>query len=342
MTEKNKLCIYCGNTNNPDFKGREHVLPQSFGTFGSKTPTLNCVCDKCNDFFKKELDQILARETLEGITRYKKGIFSREMRSQKGMHFSLGEGEETGEFAGVLIGGVDGKTGKLLPPISQFHVLNKKTGEWDKFTKEQIKDLRLSEDIYGKGGERQCKIFAPSSEEHDAVVEELKRAGIPYREHERFQPEFLKDKKDSDKIELPVEVRGVIDKVRKRALAKILFNFAAYYLGADEVLKSQWDKVRQFIRFDGETIKGRFTNKLFWTGQETDNLRFAGDSYNIRIENQNGNVVGVIQLYNLFTYEFILIENYSVPQEKEIAYRFTPGQEPHLGVKMSEPMIGLL
>jgi len=177
MTGKEKLCIYCGNTNNSDFKGREHVLPQSFGKFGSRTPTLGCVCDRCNDFFKKELDQILARETLEGVTRYKKGMFSRETRPQKDMRFSLGEGDETGEFGGVLIRGVDGKTGKLLPPISQFHVLNKKTSKWDKFTKEQIKDLNLQEDIYGKGGERQYKIFAPSSEEHDTIVIELKKAG---------------------------------------------------------------------------------------------------------------------------------------------------------------------
>ena len=171
---------------------------------------------------------------------------------------------------------------------------------------------------------------------------ELKKAEIPYRERERFQPAFLKDKKDTDKIELPVEIEGVIDEVRKRVLVKILFNFAAYYLGQDEVSKSQWDKVRQFVRFGGETIKGRPTNSPFWTGQETENLRFASDSCNVRIENRDNNLVGVIQFYNLFTYEFILIEGYSVPPEKEVAYRFTPGQEPYLGVKMSKPIIGIL
>lgn len=330
------ICVYCNNKNQNDFKGREHVLPQSFGTFGSKTPTLNCVCDICNQFFKKELDQTLARETLEGITRYKRGIFSRETRQQKSMRFSLGEGEKTGEFGGVLIAGVDGKTGKLLHPLAQFHVLNKKTGKYDKFTKEQIKNLKLPEDTYGKVGERQCKIFAPSAEEHDAVIIELKKASIPYREREHFQPDFLKDKKSEDQIELPVEVEGIIDDVRKRALVKILLNFVAYYLGKEEVLKPEWDNARQFVRLNGDVLKGRATNKPFWDGQETENMRFASDSYNLRIENQNGNVVGVIQLYNLFTYEFILVENYTLPPEKEVAYRFTPGQEPFMGMKMSK------
>jgi hypothetical protein len=82
-------CVYCGNRDPADFHTREHVLPQSFGTFGAKTPTLHCVCDGCNSFFMKELDQVLARETLEGITRYKTGRFSRENRVQKELRFSL-------------------------------------------------------------------------------------------------------------------------------------------------------------------------------------------------------------------------------------------------------------
>jgi hypothetical protein len=75
-------CIYCKKEKD-EFKGVEHVIPQSFGLFGTQTPTLKCVCDECNAFFAKELDLRLARETLEGITRYKQGIFSRETRPPK-------------------------------------------------------------------------------------------------------------------------------------------------------------------------------------------------------------------------------------------------------------------
>src|SRR5579864_3247470 len=108
MSHEIGICVYCGNMNPADFTAREHVLPQSFGTFGPQTPTLHCVCDRCNSFFKKELDQLLARETLEGIMRYKKGIFSRETRAQKEMRFSLAEGAEAGAFGGALVAGVDG------------------------------------------------------------------------------------------------------------------------------------------------------------------------------------------------------------------------------------------
>jgi hypothetical protein len=111
MGSKDLICVYCGNRDLAFFTKREHVIPQSFGTFGSETPTLQCVCDGCNSFLR-ELDQLLARETLEGITRYKKGRFSRETREQKELRFSLADVAEVGDFAGALVAGVEGRTGK--------------------------------------------------------------------------------------------------------------------------------------------------------------------------------------------------------------------------------------
>lgn len=338
MAHETEICVYCGNTNSADFAGREHVLPQSFGTFGSKTPTLHCVCDPCNSFFKRELDQLLARDTLEGITRYKKGRFSREARAQKGLQFSLSESEEAGEFGGVMIKGVDGTTGKLLPPIAQFHALNVTTGRYDKFSKNQIRDLKLPEEVYGKFTERKYRVIAASQEEHDAVVEELRNAGISYREKGRFSPPpFLENAKLGETIELEVMIEGTIDDAKKRSLVKTLFNFATYYLGPSETSKPEWDKARRFVRFGGQTLKARVSDKPFWDGQETKHFRFDDDSYNLRIENLGGNVVGVIQLFNLLTYEFILAENYSLSPEQEIAYRFTPSQGPEPGVKFTKP-----
>lgn len=119
-----KICIYCKTINQEKFKGVEHVMPQSFGTFGSETPKLNCVCDECNNYFGRELDQALARDTLEGITRYKKGLFSRERRFPKKLKFELEKNEENGEYGGAIIGGYDPITGKPIGVISQFWIKN--------------------------------------------------------------------------------------------------------------------------------------------------------------------------------------------------------------------------
>lgn len=335
---KDMKCIYCKTEDDKFFTSREHVIPRSFGTFGSKTPTLHCVCDECNAYFKRELDQGLARDTLEGVTRYKKGLLSREQQFPKNLQFALDETEENGDYGGVILGGYDPLTGKPLPLVPQFWIRNFKTNEWERYKIDQIKDVKINEEIHGSStpGSRQMRVMAPSREEYDKVVAELKKYNIPYKEKEMLgAPPFLKAVDQEGKIEIKGTIQGTIDKQKKRAFVKVLFNFAAYFLGEEEMLRSEWDFVRDFVRNDGETLKGRITQEPFWTGQETNQLRFADDSYNLRIENKNKNVLGVIQLYNLFTYEFVLVENYFIPPEKEVACRFTPNEKPYMGFKMT-------
>jgi hypothetical protein len=319
------ICIYCKEEKS-EVKGVEHVIPQSFGRFGSKTPTLRCVCDECNAYFARELDLRLARETLEGITRYKQGIFSREIRPQKTLRITLGE--EAGEFAGVVIEGVDGTTGRLLKPLPQVHFLNEKTGKREAVLKEGISGLDWKKRNYSLKG---LRVFAPSEEEHTAIVSELAKAGIPFTRKSELRPKFLEGRKEGDTVDIGVNIEGVIDHPTKRALLKVLFNFAAYYLGSDEVLKGQWDKARHYIRYDGDPIGARISNKPFWVN-EAEDWRYSSDSCNIRVENENANVIGTIQFYNLYTHEFKLVENYSV--SKEVAARFTPGEEPQLGTRV--------
>lgn len=61
-------CIYCREQKGEEFFNSEHVLPQSFGLYGSETMTLiNKVCAACNKLFGETIDKFLARETREGI-----------------------------------------------------------------------------------------------------------------------------------------------------------------------------------------------------------------------------------------------------------------------------------
>jgi hypothetical protein len=74
---RHSTCIYCGQNDPSRFCTVEHVVPQAFGRFGGVTPTLDRVCDDCNAYFGRELDQLLARETPEGISRY--GLLSDDL-----------------------------------------------------------------------------------------------------------------------------------------------------------------------------------------------------------------------------------------------------------------------
>ena len=143
-------------------------------------------------------------------------------------------------------------------------------------------------------------------------------AGIDFRSGTPFQIPW--NSEFGEQASFLVEIASEVDKSHKRALAKILMNFVAFHLGRDEALAPRWDFLRRYVRTGDGEIKARLSARPFWTGQETDQLRFQDDSINVRIENLQGNIVGAIQFYNLHTYEMILVDNDScVPTRKSDA-----------------------
>jgi hypothetical protein len=327
-------CIYCLRNMPP---GREHVIPDAFGTFGSNTLTLQCVCGECNTYFGQKLDQLLARDTIEGVSRYARGKLSRESRPQKRLEISLAEESEAGPFAGARVF-IDGTTGTLIMP-PQFHVFNFQTEQNEVYFLEQIAGLALPEAIYGTPdkegikGTWRVKAFAGSQEEQDALVAALQSNGIDFQPGPPFRLPERSTVMRGNKPTFLVLMQGEVDTLHKRALAKILMNFVAKTLGCDEALKERWDFLRNYVRYAKGLIKSRHIGQAFWNGQETENLRFADDSIDIRVENLGSNIVGSIQFYGRSTYQFILVENDALPSRAEIGYRFTAGLEPIPGEK---------
>jgi hypothetical protein len=76
------------------------ALYHSFILLARSDPVRNSVSGECNAFFAKALELRLSRETLEGITRYKRGIFSRETRPQKTV-VPIRFDEEKGAYSGL-------------------------------------------------------------------------------------------------------------------------------------------------------------------------------------------------------------------------------------------------
>lgn len=330
-------CIYCSRDSDATFRGVEHVVPQAFGTFGNKTPTLNSVCDDCNSYFGRQLDQLLARDTIEGISRYARGQLSSESRRQKRLQIALAEGPEVGALAGLRVD-VDGTTGRLMRPRPQLHAFNFDTGKVDVYFVEQIAGLVLPEASYGKPGKDGAKgtwrvhVLAASKEEHDEFVLALRAAGIPFQAGEGSHLPLV-ESSAAEELTLPVYVEGIVDVPHKRALAKMLMNFVAWTMGYEEALRPRWDLLRRYVRHAEGEVKFRIVHSPFWNGQETETRRFIDDSIDMRIENLDGNIVGSIQFYARFTYQMILAANDALPAGSEIGYRFTPGSEPVPGQK---------
>ena len=66
-------CIWCTQSKPTTAFNREHVIPESFGLFESGFTLINTVCTACNDFFSRELELALARDSFEGYQRYHYG-----------------------------------------------------------------------------------------------------------------------------------------------------------------------------------------------------------------------------------------------------------------------------
>jgi hypothetical protein len=338
MNAPRKKCIYCKTEDVTRFTSVEHVIPQSFGTFGDRTPTLNCVCDDCNSYFGRKLDELLARDTIEGVARYSRGQLSSEKRPQKRLLITLDEGPNTGNFVGARVA-VDGTTGTLMEFLPQFVIFNFQKQQWESYFVDDVPKLKLAKEVYGEPGKDgakgtwNCKILTPSRQGQDAIVEALRMIGIDYKAGEPF---YLPEPPAGSRPGLPVVVQGQVDKLHKRALAKIFMNLVAYRLGCSEALSARWDLLRNYVLKGGGEIKARLTDQPFWTGHETATQRLIDDSIDVRVANldhKGPKVVGSIRFYSAHTYELALIEGDFVPADSEFAYRFTSGKPPILGEK---------
>ena len=333
MSTRIKTCIYCKQNDPEKFKGVEHVVPQAFGVFGSATPTLDCVCDDCNDHFGKNHDLYLARETVEGVVRYKKGIFSSATRPQKHLHITLETGPETGQFAGMKVA-IDGTTGELMKPKAQFQILNQKKGVTEVYFKHQLVGLQLPEDVYGKPGNNNlqgtwiCSIFAPSKEEHNEIVAILQANGIVFMPGEPFLIPEPTAPDSHGKHTVPLSIEGEIGLEHRQAHAKIFLNFIAKYLGCDEVMKPDWDFLRRYARFGEGAIKYSVAERELPPEKENKLGDLIGESIVIQIHNMKEHVVGTIRFYREYVYHYILHENASIPDEYEFGFMFTDGKEP--------------
>ncbi|MFA5995575.1 MAG: HNH endonuclease [Patescibacteria group bacterium] len=316
-------CIYCFDADHKNFTGVEHVLPQSFGTFANATPTLTTVCDKCNAYFGKELDFFLARESLEGVTRYRNGIFSSEAQRQKSMAISAPKTPEMREYGGVLLW-IDGTTGNIMTPISQVHLKHIYTHEYNIFVEPELENL----DWKGKNlSPKEAKIFG-SDTDRTRLLAKLKTVGIDIQKPQDMEPLHF-----DGTTSMNVRIYGEINKRLQRAFAKILFNFTAHYIGYNEVMKQEWNAARQFIRYGIGTLSYYpHTGRPFW-GNETERIRLSNAGYNVAVRNEGGSVCGYLQMFNLFIHQFTLVTKYKVTPEQSM--RFEPGYSPIYSFKKS-------
>ena len=243
-------CIYCLE-DKPEyyFTKAEHVMPQSFGMFENNLTLNKNVCDECNQYFGNNLEIDLGRDTIEGLSRYKFGVKAAQdfktlgKRSRfnfviaegllKGAHAYLEHSEELDEVA--------------CKPLPQIGFINRQTGEYKYFRLDELpKKLELEKE--GLDYSDDVRVFGVSNDEAQNAL-----LGIGISLSLVSDLDFGDKESDS----WLVEIEGSIDKTIYRAIAKIAFNYMAYWHGPEFALQKTFNPIRHYIR-RGERAKVKY------------------------------------------------------------------------------------
>ena len=293
-------CIYCRQSRSRPFP-REHVVPKAFGHFRDNL-TLGCVCGDCNSFFAEELELFLTRDSVEALLRVRYGLKTAGGRSKLGESRLIVKVTSPGDWYGARISVERNVAGKPLfaNPLPQVAFRKHGETEWKWFLEKELDDsgtwerYRTHTDtkIVGKDGSI------------ERLAGKLVKMGIVFKERGPLE-------RTGNEVEAFAE--GILDDIIFRGVAKIAFNFLARLKSADFVLRSDFDPIREHIRF------GRAPRQAPVIVSKLPILHCDGTIYRqtnghiivLDWDKTQQGIVCLISLFNHLTYHVVLCESYS-------------------------------
>src|SRR4029077_3183577 len=122
-------CIYCRQVGSGSFS-KEHVLPMASVRFHDNL-TFSWVCDGCNNFFARDLELFLTRDSVEALLRVRYGLRTKSGRSKLGKSKLIVKVISPGDWFGARITIERNATGNALIGSPLPQVAFRKHGESD-------------------------------------------------------------------------------------------------------------------------------------------------------------------------------------------------------------------
>lgn len=256
-------CIYClkdeiGTT----FLSREHVIPQSFGTFTPLNPNIkgDVVCDSCNTKILSPLETNFIEDSMEGFFAQRLNLNNRNSITMRNGNFKIDTDSGFGhDFFNQMVFPLKPENDKLVPyPKTQIKFRGLGGQSCRVFFPEALKQikkdskefLKLSADMK-KLSQKDLCIFAETHEDMNEVVVLLKEYGVIYNEKERYHKPF----EEGVKYELSEDYSCTVNHNIGRVLAKIALNYFVYCCIQDSqkslLLLPGFDPIRNYI-FKGD------------------------------------------------------------------------------------------
>lgn len=234
-------CMYCREESpKATFSGREHVVPQSFGTFDERNFTLHDkVCDSCNSYFAKNLDLVMARDSYEGISRLAHGIIEPSEYKHLGNRSTVVFQQRGGVFEGAYCyQEYNESLGKVVArPLPQIGFKIKGSEKWEFFLAREFRgpaDFHVEK--YDLSKHNAYLVFGMANDEAARALSTLGLA---------FNPSGVVHDQGEG---LELSVTWTMTELICRCIAKISFNYLAVWCSTQVLLDPSFDRVREYIR----------------------------------------------------------------------------------------------
>lgn len=292
-------CIYCKNPIKEKNSSEEHVFPQSFGCPDSWT--MDCVCTECNNGFGRSIERFLAGDSVEGLWRLQKiGSRSKKPIRQTRLKINIPNEDKYGKFKGAIVYSDFSKKESLILP-SQI-VLEDNEGNNKHFLLDDIEKEEVKNEL-NRYKDKGFRILAHNETEEQKAIEKMRQVGIDFKPQEKgMLPSSVVEQNGT----LKVFVKGIIDNVLFRAIAKIALNYLAKVKGCEYALDSRFDAVREYVK-TGE--KPNFKMVEIKEGhilaEETNNKYFF-EGHIFTIQTKGKRIIGKVSLSNTFAFYYVV------------------------------------
>jgi hypothetical protein len=302
------ICIYCQEDKpSSSFTHRDHVLPQSFGRFENNFTLNRVVCDYCNQYFGDNLEITLARDTLEGVSRYEYGL--RQPReflsigSRGKLVIKLADGPNKGAY--VYHEYSEERAEIIIKPLPQVGILKPGSSEYEYFLLNQLPDKETLERTgFDLSLPNAIFLFSSHLQEIEPVLAEK---GIA------FQAGGWRELPLDPKERWLCDVERDIDDTICRAIAKIGFNYLAYWEGPRFAMSSDFATICRYIRFAeaGEypLVVAGYQGLL--ADERVSRFRRSGHLITLNWASDGRSILAQVSLLNMLKYSICLARNYS-------------------------------
>lgn len=301
-------CVYCMQ-NKPlsSYSKREHVLPQSFGLFSNNFTLDKEVCDDCNKYFGDNLEIDLARDTVEGLSRFDYGVKKKSEFKSLGHRSRLVIKVAEGQFKGALTYlEYSQETDQLMiRPLKQIGFRRTDDSEYTYFPSDKIPE-KSELDSHSFDLTRKNAVIALGMSS-DEAKEILAMKGIT-----------LKSWGDAESLEpsegaWDVDITASIDSTLFRAIAKTAFNYFVYWEGADLARQADFNTIRSYIRYGVQPsyqLIGILERPIL-ADEAVVGPRRLGHLITINWSGDHKSLVSMVSLLNLNTYLVSLSRDFS-------------------------------